>query len=120
MLSRWWTAADCIPMSADALPATTFIVSLDNVPAASVSLYLTNCPAIGWMEALVGNPELKGPSRASAVRTVVAYAEQFAMNMGVRRLMAFAEAPALKKYYQEKLGYTQVIDNVALLAKGDV
>jgi hypothetical protein len=117
MLNEWWRRHDELGPLPSMVPAeTTWVLEIDGCPALSVSLVLTNVPEYCYVENFIGNPELAGPARQSAVADLLQYIEEFARSKGYRRLFCMAHRGPLKQRYQE-IGFTQTLDNVGTFSK---
>ncbi len=81
----------------------TFIMELNREPAATISVYTTNCYEVAYLEMFVGNPTLKA-DRAQFMPYLLSHAEQYTKNKGYKRLMCLAPHEKLTKRYKE-LGY---------------
>ena len=112
-LKRWWVSSKETVPPEDALSEeSTFILELDNVPALSITVYLTNSKQVSYLENFIGNPDLKGDSRRKASQIIVDAACGFAKSLGYKRILCLAQKDKLKTRYTE-LGMQPVADNLS-------
>lgn len=109
LLSSWWKQQNEPGPTLDMLPEdSTFIVEINNKPIISVCLYLTNCKEVCYIENLIANPEFK-ENRKEYIQVLFSFLQNFAKNLGYKKLMCMAYRDALKKRYQE-IGLTKTLD----------
>lgn len=117
MLSSWYkdSSEPCVPK--DLLPEdTTFVLELEGVPALCVSVYLTNCKGVAYLEHFIGNPSLKGKERQKATSLFFEAMSVFVKGCGYKRIACSTVYPKLKQYYK-KLGLVPTNDNVQCFIK---
>ncbi len=113
MISAWWRSAGADSPPEALLPeGSTFILSVDDVPTVSVTLYYTNCKAMCWVENFVGNPEMKGPRRKAAGHALMSFIESKAKENGFTHLWGTSYREATTKRYKE-FGFTEAMKNVS-------
>lgn len=117
MIASWWKASGSQAPAQVLMPeGSTYVLSIDKVPALSVSLYFTNCKAICYVENFVGNPEMKGPKRKAAGHTLMSFIERRAKENGFTHLWGTSFRESTTKRYQE-IGFTEAMKNVSSLIK---
>lgn len=95
---------------------TTFVVEINQMPALSACLYLTNSPWFVHVEHLIGNPALSGDERRQALKAGLEYIEEYARRLGYHNLYCVTQPEKLKKYY-ESLGFEKTVDGAAAFIK---
>jgi hypothetical protein len=114
IISSWYR--DEAP-SKEALPEdSTFIFELNDIPALSVTLYLTNCKEICMVEHFIGNPDLSGSDRRQATIALNNFISDFAKALGYKNLVAMTANVKLQNYYQG-LGYKKVSGDLPVLKR---
>lgn len=102
MLKSWWTLAKEVCPEKECLPEeSTLILELDGVPALAITVYLTNCKRVAYLENFIGNPEMKGDSRKQASQLIVDAACNFAKNLGYTRILCLSLKDKLNERYVE-------------------
>jgi hypothetical protein len=116
MISDWWKQANEVGPAKDMLSAqTTFIMEINNVPAYSLSLYLTNCKGLAIFENFAGNPQLKG-ERKKFAPVLVNYLEDLAKSLGYKKIMCLSMNDKLVTRYTS-LGYNKTVGGLTALVK---
>lgn len=113
---HWWGAVNEPAPPLDLIPETTFIIRYNDAPILALSLFLTNCKGVAYLENFVGNPDFKGAIRRDAAQALVDYACNFAAALGVMRVGCLAYRDKLKPRY-EQLGMIKTLDNVSSFAR---
>jgi hypothetical protein len=116
MIQAWWKAANepCPPIAA--MPEeSTFVISTNGVPAASISVLLTNTKELCYLENFVSNPELKG-ARKELTQKIIDHANEYARNLGYKRTLIFSYKDKIKKRYME-LGMLHTVSNISAFVK---
>jgi hypothetical protein len=116
-IKKWWDASNEMAPIPEMLPEeSTLILELDKTPALMITVYLTNCKEVSYLENFAGNPELKGESRKQAAQYIVDAACGFAKGLGYKRVLCLSYKDKLKERYQE-LGMTPTVDNLMSLVR---
>lgn len=116
MIQAWWSAANELCPPLEAMPEeSTFILSANGVPAASISVLLTNTKELCYLENFVSNPELKG-ARKELTQKIIDHANQYARNLGYKRTLIFSYKDKIKNRYEE-LGMRHTVSNVSAFVK---
>lgn len=117
VISAWWRAQEIGELTSDMVPPeTTWILELGAQPALVVSLLVMNIPAMAMVENFIGNPELKGPTRALATKYLLQYIESHARSLGIKHLFCLSNHSKLKQKYME-LGFSPTLDDVTTFIK---
>lgn len=116
VLSWWLAHGEVAPNEAMLPPESTFVAWQADAPVAALTVYLTNSTFIAYLENLVSAPGLPREARRRAVEALVAHAEAFARERGVKALLCMSEKDKLAARYEE-LGYTPTLRGVTTLAK---
>lgn len=114
ILYTWWLKANEPAPLPGMLPEnSTFILEENNKPLASICIYFTNTKEIAYLENLVKDPEFKNKQ---AIQQLVEFSENFAKELGYKRLICLTRKEKLKNRYQE-LGYQKTLDNLSSFVK---
>jgi hypothetical protein len=113
MLEEWWREARLEAPNPAFWPETSFLLSIEGVPAVAVSLIVTNA-RIGWLDNLVSNPNVR-KRRAEGLRFLQAAMELVAEGRGLKRLFCMSLKPSTSRLYRS-LGYRKTA-NVDTLIK---
>lgn len=115
MIKSWWDCTDepCAPI--EFFPETTYIASVNGVPAVSAILVVSNTP-ICWMTAPIGNPDLKGKSRQEAFTKLIKYLGETAAKLNKKVLFTMNSKPKLINRFKE-LGFIPTHNNMTFFAK---
>ena len=117
VLKAWWEANNEAAPTLSLMPLeSTFVAEWEGKPLLSVTLYLTNCKEIAFVENFIGDPEAKGPLRKEAGQVLQRYIEKWAKAAGYNRLMCTLLTEPLKPRYEE-LGYKTGVSGVSLMVK---
>ena len=115
VISSWWKDANEIGPTKDLLPLeSTFVLEINNEPKACITVYLTNCHTIAYLENFIKDPKLENSRELT--KELVKYAEDFTHNLGYKILICFAFRDKLKNRYKE-LGYKNSLDNLSSFVK---
>ena len=112
---RWYNLQGMIHPKPEVIPDTSYFVEIEGVPAIFVSTIETNIPIL-WVEYLIGNPDLKGPTRKEATLYCLSELTRLARESGCIRLFCMAPNDKLKSYY-EKLGFSVTASFIHTLVK---
>lgn len=115
-IASWW-AHHNKEVSPDFLSEeTTFVLEIDETPALSITLYLTNCLGVCFLENFIGNPLLKNKERKEASKSLIEFVYNFAKATGFKNIMGFSTAEKLEDYYQE-LGMKPLAKNITSMVR---
>lgn len=104
-ICSWWKAAGEVAPPLKHMPCeTTFLVSADSVPVASLGYFTTNTD-VALVQNVVGNPGVDKALKHLCVNYLFNYLDNHANNNGFKILLGFTKHPKLAKRYQE-LGWT--------------
>lgn len=92
---------------------TSYVAFVDDKPALAVSLILTNSK-LAWIEAFVGNPDVKPEERRPVTKKLLAYLEDIAKSFGAKKLFCMSPNPLLTGYYNS-LGFKKTESVEALI-----
>ena len=99
MLHRWNAVYGALGPSKPMIPIeSSFVLEMDNEPAAFLSVILTNVNFC-YMENFVGNPKFKY-KRLEELKALINHAAQFAKERGHDRCIAMTSHPKLAARYQ--------------------
>lgn len=115
-IASWWNANNKAIAEDFMSEETSFILEMDSKPLLSLTVYLTNCPGICYLENFIGNPEFKGKERKEASKQLVNFAYEFAKAAGYKHIMGFSTANKLDEYYQE-LGMKPLVKNITSMVR---
>jgi hypothetical protein len=114
MLCSWFKEAKEIAPEQGQLPEeSTFVTEVNNIPAALVSVFLTNVD-ICYMENLIANPEFK--NRKEIVQNLMDYAFSFAKSKGYKYSVGFTMHEQLAKRHIN-IGWDKKVNNVIIVYK---
>lgn len=114
---KWWIKADEIPPFKEMLTKeTTFVYEKNDKPLVCISLYLTNCKEIAYLENFVRDPQFLGKEKDTAMRQILDYVENVAKTRGYKRLICFSYKDKVKSKYEE-FGYRNTLNNLASFVK---
>ena len=115
MIKSWWDVTDepCAPL--EFFPETTYIASIDGIPAVSAILIVSNTP-ICWMTAPIGNPEFKGKTRKEAFKTRLSFMESEAKKLGKTIMFTMNSKEGLINRFME-LGFKKTHNDMTFFAK---
>jgi hypothetical protein len=118
LVHNWWSKSNEIaPWTPTLMPLdSTFVCCVDDTPAVCVSVYLTNCKEICYIEGLISNPLLTKQQRTAAVEKLNEHITTFAKQLGYKRMICLAYKEPLKKRYEE-LGYMKTIEHCSAFCK---
>lgn len=102
--------SECLPKD------STFILEINSKPLIVMTVYLTNCKEIAYLENLMKDPEFNGPIKDEAIKMIFNHCENFTKEQGFKRLIALTNVEPLKTKYQN-LGYNKFLNNLSALAK---
>lgn len=115
-LKSWWTQVDEQAPTAGAIPtSSSFILELDNKPAISLSVCLTNTD-VAYLNNFIGNPEVKGSERKKCGNILFEYAEKFSKVLGYNKLFCFVKNDKLVERYKH-FGLTVENSNIKVMSK---
>lgn len=115
MIKAWWKAAKEPHPPIEYLPEdTTFIYSINNVPVYSITVYLTNCKEIAFLENFIKNPEYKNDSTHS--QNFINYIYDFVRDSGYKKVIGMTDKEKLVKRYKE-LGMKKISENFYSLVR---
>lgn len=112
-LLNWWISAEEFPPYKTMMCDSTFILEDEEKIKASVTVYLTNCKDVAFLENFIRDPEFRNKE---AIGTLVKHAEDFTKAQGYKLLIALAYKDRLKNRMQT-LGYQKTLDNLTSLVK---
>lgn len=115
MIYRWYLAANMSGPDEEIIPQSTYLVFIKAIPAACLSLILTNA-RIGWMENLVGNPDLKTTERKHAIDYLAAYVEVLGKSLGLKRFFLMSQKRSSTRRYAG-LGYEISARDITTMTK---
>lgn len=114
ILKSWWTKVNQPFMTEEMMTSdSTFILEFDNKPVASITLYLTNCKEVAYVENLIRDPEFHN---RDAINGLIGHMEKFAKEKGCKRLVVLSNKDKLNKKY-ESIGYFTTCYNMSCLVK---
>lgn len=117
MIEDWWKASGEIAPLPSMMPLeSSFVAEINNEPALAVAVYLTNTPALAYVENFIGNPKTKGEERKQASHVLAAHLCSFAKARGYQRLLCMTEKPILMAHYH-KLGFTPTLGGVTTFVR---
>ena len=79
---------------------TTFVCTVDNVLAVSVSILELKNTTTVWIDFLLGNPEMDADKRRPATKTLFTFIENYCTGKGYERAVGFSPNDNLSKYYE--------------------
>jgi hypothetical protein len=110
----WWIAAKEIPPPKESMTTdSTFILEVNNEMMASITIYLTNCKEVAFLENIIRNPKFKNKD---GIQSLVQHAELFIKENGYKRLIGLFYKDKLKNRMQT-MGYKKTLDNLSSLVK---
>lgn len=113
MIEAWWHEQNEVAPLPSMMPIdSSFIAEIDGKPALAITIYLTNCKEVAYLENFVGNPAMKGSDRRVASHILLDHVQKFAKARGFRNLLCMAHKPQLERRYVE-LGYRQTLGGVS-------
>jgi hypothetical protein len=117
MIKEWWTSQNEIAPTLGMLPEeSTLILELDDKPSLCLTVYLTNCKEVAYLENFVGNPLIKSKERKQASQFIVDSGINFAKTLGYKRILCFTNVDKLKNRYKE-LGMSESLTNLCSFVK---
>ncbi len=117
IIKEWAKAHNEYIPESEYLPKdSTFILEIDNKPLVVMTVYLTNCKEIAYLENLMKDPEFVGSVKDEAVQMIFNHCENFTKEQGFKRLIALTSVEPLKTKYQN-LGYNKFLNNLSAFAK---
>lgn len=111
MITEWCKAYNEHAPIKEIIPASSYVLEIDNTPALFLSLIKTNT-SICFFENFCGNPDFKG-KRAEAVPYLINHIEQIAKAEGYLGIVTYAYKPKLVPLF-ETYGFTKACDLAAL------
>lgn len=115
MLTSWWHEARETAPGKSLMPATSWILEIEGIPALSISLITTNVKGLCYLENFIGNPNL--PSlRKGCSQIIVDHAINEAKKLGFERVICFSYKDKVGKHY-EKLGMTPTLSGLSSYVK---
>ena len=115
MIKNWWIDSNECPPFEDMLTEdSTFILEMHGKARMCISVYMTNCKAIAYLENFIKDPNFKDSNTCSKI--LVEHAEKFAKDNGFRHLVCLSYKEKLKTRY-EKLGYSNTLNNLSSFCK---
>lgn len=115
IIKDWWIKSNEVPPIEEMLTEdSTFILEMHGKAKMCISVYLTNCKCVAYLENFIKDPEFKDSKKSS--KTLVEHAEIFAKEKGFRILVCYSYKEKLSKRYQE-LGYINTLNNLSSHAK---
>lgn len=114
---KMWESQYETPPSLEAMPhESTFVLDVEGVPIAVLSVILTNCKLYALLENFVADPIFRGKARHDGVRALIQYAENFASALKYKKSLCLAPSPSLKRLYR-KYGYSPTLSGVTTMIK---
>lgn len=109
LLEGWWKqAGEPGPLPTMMLEDSSFIIEKKTIPVYTLTVYLTNCKEVAYLENFARNPEVKDEE---AGRLLVDYVCNFTKNLGYKRVICLTYKHKLIKQY-EKYGMKRVLDHI--------
>lgn len=114
MIASWWEkAGEPGPRETMMLEESSFIIEVDSVPAYSITVYMTNCKELAYLENFSRNPEIKNKDAAQAL---LDYVCGWARIKGYKHLITFGYHEKLKTKFVE-YGFMKTLDNLSGFVK---
>lgn len=117
MIKTWWDRAGEVGPLPGMMPLdSSFIASIDGIPALAVCLYLTNTREISYVENFIGNPVMKSLKRREATIVLLDHITRFARDLGYKRMICMSEKPVLAQHYKS-IGFTPTLSGVTTFVR---
>lgn len=95
--------------------SSTFVLEENNVPLFCITIYLTNCKEVCFIENFAGNPDFK-KERQKHSQLLFTYMENLAKDLGYKSILCFSGVEKLTQKYEE-YGYKRIMNNLTALGK---
>ena len=100
MITSWWEAAgECPPVRGMMVEDGTFIMTLDNIPALTVTVFLTQSKEMAYAEGFIKNPIFNHMELEDEAQHLANHAYAYARDRGYSRLIAYCNNKKLTEKY---------------------
>jgi hypothetical protein len=111
IVSWWLSYNECPPVFGMMVEDGTFVLQLNNVPALSLTVFLTQSKEISYLEGFIKNPVFKDISLEDYDRLLWDHCFNYAKLRGYKRIVALCEEPKLFNKYK-RLGMTEICSSL--------
>lgn len=116
LIASWWREHGLQPPRLSMMPEdSTFVLFVDDMPAASLSVFLTNTP-MGWVDNLIANPKVRASARHRATEILLNHVCHFAHEKGHDTLFCMSIRESTDRRYQ-KLGFRPTATGISTFIK---
>lgn len=113
----WWTKQnECPPTPGMMIEDGTFVLEIENIPALSLTVFLTQSKEISYIEGFVKNPVFKGVSLEAFGSKLWEHCFQYAKEKGYNRIICYCIENKLKDKYA-RFGMTTTCSSLTSFVK---